>query len=199
MADLDLPEMKMFARWHGITGLADNDDFWHDCAAAYTGKSVTLPVYDTPADREAVLNMVKCPPGECGRCCRAHDGVHITHEEYTRLTAFSGKTPDVIIRENGKMFLHVTNGCEFLKNNACTIYAVRPDICRTFPLVTSQNAVSSEGVPVRQLRIKLICTAALDAAKSILTRACTTGNLILLPDMSLVPAYKDGKGLLGPI
>ena len=198
MADFDLAEMKMFAKWFATPGLANNREFWQDCEKAYVDKSVTLPMYDEPAERQAVLSLVKCPPGECGACCR-YDRVAISREDYTRLAAYSSQPPDILTDESGQIYLRTAGGCQYLKCNTCTAYVVRPAVCAAFPIIVPRQTVSMEGDQRTQLQIKLKCPAAVEAVRSIFSKVCSTGKVIVLPDLSLVPAYEDGKGVLGPI
>ena len=198
MADLDLQEMKMFAKWYGTPELFKVGEFWADCMKAYLDKSVTLPMYDEPAEREAVLSLVKCPPGECGDCCR-YDKVAITSQEYATLTSRTGCQPDVITDEAGNLFIDSSRGCPYLKDNMCSIYSFRPAVCRSFPVVTPKEAMDIDGAVLKQIQIRIKCPAALDAVRAIFTKICSTGKLILLPDLSLVPVYDGGNGVLGPV
>ena len=198
MADLDLNEMKMFAKWYSTSALVDNNEFWRDCMTAYLEKSITLPMYDEPAEREAILKLVKCPPGECGACCR-YDRVAITQKEYEVLMAKTQQKTNILSDNEGNLFLDSTNGCQFLKNNICVIYSLRPTVCRSFPIVTPKDAVAADGTQLKQIQIRLKCPAALEAVRTVFTRVCSTGKLMLLPDLSLIPVYEDGKGILGSI
>ena len=198
MANLDGQEMKMFAKWHGTKHLVSNIDFWIDCQTAYLNKSVTLPLYDEPAEHDAVLAMIKCPPGECGSCCRHYEKIAVTPEEYAGLKALNRGDVRIIQDEKG-LHLDPKGGCQFLSNNTCTVYSKRPGVCRSFPILSPLEAVTPEGEPCRQIQIRLECPPALEAIKAIFTRACSTGKLLLLPDLSLIPEYEDGKGILGSI
>lgn len=198
MADLDLQEMKMFAKWYGTPGLVNNRDFWSDCLAAYLDKSVTLPMCDEPAEREALLALVKCPPGECGDCCR-YDKVAITQKEYEALKANTQQTIRVLSDDKGNLFLDSRNGCQFLKNNICVIYSFRPAVCRSFPIVTPKVVVDTDGTQIKQIQMRIKCPAALEALRTVFTRVCSTGKLMLLPDLSLIPVYENGNGVLGRI
>jgi len=53
--------MKMFANGTAFPDLVHNDGFWRDCMSAYLYKSVILPVYDEPAEHEAVLKHGTVP------------------------------------------------------------------------------------------------------------------------------------------
>jgi Fe-S-cluster containining protein len=198
LADLDLQEMKMFAKWYGTTELVNNPEFWRDCMSAYLEKSVTLPIFDEPGEREALLKLVNCPPGACGDCCR-YDKVAVTREEYNALLSNTRQPINVISDNEGNLFLDSSNGCQFLKNNTCVIYTFRPSVCRSFPIVTPKDAVDMDGKQLKQIQVRIKCPAALEAVRKIFTGVCSTGKLMLLPDLSLIPAYDGGKGVLGSI
>jgi len=199
MAELDAQEMKMFAKWHGVCDLVGNDCFWMDCMSAYRDKSVTLPLYDTTAGREEIAQLVKCPPGECGECCRYHETIAINDPEYKALCAVAKQRPSVLRGSDGQVYLRVHDGCQYLVDNACSIYAVRPSVCKAFPLVASKDAVDLNGAHVKQLQIRLQCQAALDAIRAVFCKVCEKGKVLLLPDLSIIPTYENGHGVLGSI
>jgi len=199
MADLDIQEMKMFAKWHGMCDLEKDAGFWRDCMSAYRDKSVAIPFHDTEVEREKVSQLVRCPPGECGECCRYHDTIAISAVEYTLLCAAAKQRPNVLKNSDGQLYMQVHDGCQYLANNACSVYAVRPSVCKAFPLVAPKEAVGLSGIAVKQLRIRLQCQAALDALRAIFCKVCAQGKLLLLPDLSLVPVYENGRGVLGSI
>jgi Fe-S-cluster containining protein len=198
LADFDLPEMKMFAKWHAVTDLVNNGEFWNDCSSAYLDKCVTLPMCDEPAEREAVLKLVKCPPGQCGACC-GYDKVAITQNECDALVKNMNQKINFLSDEKGNLFLDCRNGCQFLKNNICVAYAFRPAVCRAFPIVAPKDTVDQDGARLKQIQIRLKCPAAVDVVRTVFTKVCSTGKLMVLPDLSLIPEYENGKGVLGRI
>ena len=197
MADLDTQEMKMFAKWHGTLDLVNVASFWCDCMSAYRDKSVILPLIDTAIEREKVSQLIKCPPGECGECCRHHNTIAISHLEYISLQAVQKQQPNVSQSSNGQLYLCVQNGCQYLVRNVCSVYAVRPSVCKAFPIVAPKDATDVNGTAVKQLQIRLQCQAALDAVHAIFHEVCASGKLLVLPDLSLIPAYENGHGVLG--
>jgi len=199
VAELDAQEMKMFAKWHGVCDLVNSDDFWMDCMSAYRDKSVTIPLYDTAVGREEMSRLVKCPPGECGVCCGYHETIAISGLEYKALCAVARQRPNMQRDSNGQMYLRVKDGCQYLVDNACSVYAVRPAVCKAFPLVASKDSVDLNGAHVKQLQIRLQCQAALDALRDVFYMVCAEGKVLVLPDLSLVPAYENGHGVLGSI
>ncbi len=198
MADLDLSEMKMFAKWHATRDLVNNREFWNDCVSAYLDKCVTLPMYDEPAEREAVLKLVRCPPGQCGACC-AYEKVAVTLAEYDTLVKNTNQAVSSFSDNNGNIFLDCNNGCQFLKSNICTVYSFRPSVCRAFPIVEPKEAVNQDGARLKQIQVRLKCAAAVEAVRAVFIKVCSTGKVMLLPDLSLIPEYENGKGALGAI
>ena len=190
MADLDPQEMIMFAKWHGVVDLVHNEAFWDDCLATYIGKSITLPYDDTPEERLSVNATVDCPPGTCGQCCRYDDRVAITSEEYRAISS-NTKSRLNIDTEDGQLYLRLDGDCQFLKDNACTIYDFRPTVCRTFPVLSPRETISPDGTIFRQLQIRLQCPSALSAIKTLLSRACSSGKLMILPDLSIIPTHEN--------
>lgn len=65
-----------------------------------------------------------------GACCRAFPSVVLTWEEYLLLESLGAKRLDLSL--NGEYHLLIENGCEFLVDGRCAIYAERPQICRRF-------------------------------------------------------------------
>ena len=198
MADLDLSEMKMFAKWHATRDLVNNREFWNDCLSAYVDKCVTLPMYDEPAEREAILKLVQCPPGQCGACC-AYDKVAITRAEHDTLVKNTNQKVNFLSDDKSNIFLDCRNGCQFLKNNICVVYAFRPSVCRAFPIVAPKDAVDQEGTQLKQIQVRLKCAAAVEAVRAVFVKVCSTGKVMLLPDLSLIPEYENGRGALGKI
>jgi Fe-S-cluster containining protein len=193
MADLDSQEMTMFARWHGTRNLVHNEAFWQDCLATYKDKTVTLPYDDTPEERMHVTQTLACPPGECGECCR-YDRVAITPEEYRLLSANVRQRVNTEKDAEGKIYLKSAGGCQFLNDNTCTVYDYRPMVCRSFPVLAPRQTVSADGTVFNQLQIRLKCAPALKAVREYLTRACSGGRLMILPDLSVIPTCDNAAG-----
>ena len=196
MADLDAHEMVMFAKWHGVTDLVHNESFWDDCLKTYIGKSVVLPYDDDPSERRKVSMLVHCPPGVCGQCCRYYDRIAITSGEYKTISSATGKRVNIDV-EGEQFFLRIGDCCQFLKDNACTIYDIRPAVCRAFPILGPRETVSPDGTIFKQLQIRLQCPPSLSAIRTTLSQACSGGKLMILPDLSLIPTYGDSQAALG--
>jgi len=198
LADLDAQEMVMFAKWHGVADLVHSEAFWQSCLENYIGKSVTLPYDDTLEERQTVTSMVDCPPGTCGQCCRYYDRIAITPEEY-KLISSNVRSRINIDTDGGQLYLLPGGCCQFLKDNACTIYDFRPAVCRAFPILAPRETVSPDGTVFRQLQMRLQCPPALSVIRTLLSRACSGGKLMILPDLSIIPTYENAKEALGQL
>ena len=92
---------------------------------------------------EKMRNVVPCEC--CGRCCH-QPYITVMDEEVERISEHIGTDPKDLIRR----FLHRQDGrwlfkktasgpCAFLgKDNRCTIWAGRPEICMDFPYMVSK-------------------------------------------------------------
>lgn len=68
---------------------------------------------------------------ECdASCCRGFPSVPLSPEEYARLERLGASR--LMYTLNGRHFLVIEQGCEFLDGNRCSIYADRPLVCRLF-------------------------------------------------------------------
>jgi len=65
-----------------------------------------------------------------GACCRAFPSVALTWEEYLVLESLGARRLEFSL--DGEHCLMIENGCEFLTEGRCAIYADRPEICRRF-------------------------------------------------------------------
>lgn len=63
-------------------------------------------------------------------CCRGFPSVRLSPEEYERLEQLGAKRLNFTL--NGRFYLIIEHGCEFLDGNRCGIHQQRPDICRRF-------------------------------------------------------------------
>lgn len=68
---------------------------------------------------------------ECdGACCRAFPSVNLSWAEYERLKSLGARRLDFSLVGHHRLIIE--NGCEFLAEGKCSIYADRPDTCRRF-------------------------------------------------------------------
>ena len=63
-------------------------------------------------------------------CCRGFPSVALSAAEYGTLARLGAQR--LAFTLDGRFYLLIENGCEFLDRNRCAIYADRPDICRRF-------------------------------------------------------------------
>ncbi|MBN2527392.1 MAG: YkgJ family cysteine cluster protein [Deltaproteobacteria bacterium] len=79
----------------------------------------------------------------CGNCCTTHGDyayVYLTHDNVTEIAAHLGMTHIDFLNthcandEYGNVHLTMVEGhCNFLENNKCMVYSVRPWQCRAWP------------------------------------------------------------------
>lgn len=91
-----------------------------------------------------VLNQFSC--SGCGECCRWTGAVLLTGSDLPRLAAYLGLSEQEFIDRHTRLapnrrqlaLLDQADGsCAFLEGNRCSVYAARPEQCRTFPYAWS--------------------------------------------------------------
>ena len=94
-------------------------------------------------DKE-ILKILRC--SGCGECCRWTGSVLLTDADIARVAAHLGMTEQGFIDRHTRLapsriqlaLLDQTDGsCAFLSGDRCSIYAARPEQCRTFPFAWS--------------------------------------------------------------
>jgi len=186
MADLSISEMKMFAKYYGDRDLIDNDLFWLECLMMYPDKVVPLPLVDCAESRRKLSDLLECNPGECGLCCR-YDRVPLSNDDIKRLAGIENN----VTMLDGKPYLMCKDGCQFLKDDACSVYKKRPDVCMQFPIQTPRDGVIDGKTPFKQVQYRLKCKPGLDVIRTIMRESLAAREMTLLPDLSLIPIYKD--------
>ena len=87
-----------------------------------------------------ISDQFKCTG--CGECCRWTGAVLLEDADITALAAHFGMSEQAFIDQRTRLaasrkqlaLLDQADGsCEFLEGDRCSIYAVRPLQCRTFP------------------------------------------------------------------
>lgn len=63
-------------------------------------------------------------------CCQGFPSVELSAEEYAHLESLGASRLSFTLDE--RYYLLIENGCEFLADNRCAIYSMRPRICRLF-------------------------------------------------------------------
>lgn len=91
-----------------------------------------------PLDPETIFTCQKC-----GTCCLGYGGAFVTREQIEAIAEYIGMDIDRFIRKKctysgGKPLLgqHEDGTCIFW-DEICTIYPVRPDMCRKWPFIES--------------------------------------------------------------
>ncbi len=192
MADLSHAESVMSGKYFGRSDLVDDDLFWIECFMAYQDKVVPLPLVDGPEARRKLADLLECPPGGCGACCR-YDRVPVSKDDLKRM---GGLSITVSVEDKIGSYLACKDGCQFLKDNACTIYRKRPDVCAQFPIQTPRDGVLNGTTPFKQVQYRLKCQPGLEVIRAVMRDALAAGTMILLPDLSLVPVVKSPAGVL---
>ena len=88
-----------------------------------------------PAKRRGLLQDAPLDDNERCRncaadCCHGFPSVELAAEEYATLRKIGARR--LAFTLTGRFYLLIENGCEFLIDNRCAIYAQRPAICRRF-------------------------------------------------------------------
>jgi uncharacterized protein len=81
----------------------------------------------------------ECQPG-CTECCRQKGFVYLTEADLPRIAEFLGLSAaefsrKYVYRTKNRMRLRVPreSNCSFLREDGCSIHAVKPTQCRVFP------------------------------------------------------------------
>jgi len=193
MADLTSAEQGMFSRWWGVKDLHVNDEFWTEVLLFYQDKNVALPVAYTPQSVRYILDKLECPVGKCALCCR-YDELPVNAEDLKRIEEKSEwgmeELGDLVkAKADRSTFIVCSDGCPFLKENACTIYECRPSACYFFPLNTPRMATLN-GQEFQQAVLRVKCLSSVNIVRRLMTDALAEGGM-LLPDLSLVGPNKE--------
>lgn len=195
MVALDEHKAKLFSKYWGRNDLAGNDEFWQDVYGYYSREldNAPLPMVFSPSTLRIVSEMLKCPPGKCGRCCD-YDHIEINDYDIRRITEGTEHTEEdlkkLIKTVDDKMTMNGhPDGCPFLEKNACTIYRFRPDACWMFPF--SGKSVQLGNEKVKQIHIRIKCKPALAVARKVITEVMSKGDKILLPDLTIIPKMRE--------
>lgn len=95
---------------------------------------------------KCINNQTKCV--RCTTCCRvAEDGVYMKYTDVKRMAEYhnmnlndfcnsiniTAQTEEEYKNKYPFIMNFYFNGCLFLKNNSCSIYDIRPLICKQYP------------------------------------------------------------------
>lgn len=111
-------------------------------------EDVVLPLPEFP-NAGGVFDLMyfidkEIPCKRCGYCCRIPDVIHFSDSEFIALCDFLGLDEMEAIKkykvkqyqEPNSLYLSFKlkgRPCPFLNNNACSIYPIRPTVCKIFP------------------------------------------------------------------
>ena len=116
----------------------------------------------TPFDIAILAKMQSEWCGRCGECCRRCTPINISRRE-AELLAFAVKLPYKKFKRKFKLtpkgdgtFNMSGAPCLFLKGNLCSVYHIRPFVCRAFPVGEAIVEVS-EGK--HELQLPYYCQA----------------------------------------
>lgn len=186
MADYSLAEIQMMAKYWGKPDLIDDEIFWIECIMVYQDKIVPLPLQDNAETRRRLIELLMCPAGKCGACCR-YPRVPLTPIDINRLNEH--KIEYIMAEQDGQRFLDCSKGCQFLEDSRCKIYQFRPTSCFDYPIMQSREAVL-DNKPVQQAQYRIKCRASLDVIRTIFKESINSSPSILLPDLTIVPVVR---------
>ncbi len=187
ITNLSAGEEVLFSKYNGQTDLHLKDDFWNDVEKHLFDYNVVLPMEYLPENIRILQDMLECKPGTCGECCRYGITPIYQYDVHRMLKV---KTLDelqscVYTRKDGSMYMRgepVGTSCPLLKDEVCTIYGVRPDVCWLFPIQKGAHMVGNKGL----IRYRLRCKPAVEVARKIFSGALKGGKHILLPNLTLI-------------
>jgi len=189
-------EQELFSKWYG-KDFVNDDAFWDDVFQHYSkdGTNIALPLALNPQSARMAFDMLDCPPGKCGECCR-YEKIPLHQYDVERITANTSFIKEEILKFciviDKKVYLNGKDDCPFLDNNTCKIYKFRPDGCYLFPLQSPIEA-EANGKKIQQMTIRLKCRPALEVARKIILRALDD-NRVLLPNLTIIEKeVKDGS------
>jgi Fe-S-cluster containining protein len=184
-------EQALFSKYWGRHDLANYDEFWEDIFQYYSQElhSAPLPLEYNPLSVRMVHDMLDCPPGKCGKCC-FYKRVHLSAHDILRIIDSKSATEEELSKiiqkdEKGERYMSCSPaGCYFLKDNVCSIYKYRPDICYIFPFGSSDCEM--DGRKTSQMTIRIRCKPALDLTRDLITKALKKGDKLLLPNLMII-------------
>lgn len=96
-----------------------------------------------------VSEQIECR--ECGNCCKVFRPELAPHD-IVRLAGHLGIPKEEFIAEyiveyeTGKGLFFKCAPCPFLRDNACTVYPGRPDVCRAYPTLHREGFIQNLGI-----------------------------------------------------
>jgi Fe-S-cluster containining protein len=90
-------------------------------------------IENKPANKTLFFKLFECQ--RCGYCCTELSDIYVSKREIKIIRKYI-KSTFYVEEENGKYY--IPKPCIFY-NYKCTIYEVRPMVCRNYPLVTNSE------------------------------------------------------------
>ncbi len=185
MADYDVGEAKMFAKWHATRNLLDNEDFWADCRVLLLNKVFTLPFPDTEANR-AVFAEACAKYSEC-IVPTLFKQVPVSEQELQFMKENIRSGIRNIVRSKNDVYLDMSQGCPFSRNRSCSIKKFCPDFCSRFPVMPPFVSVSDDGETFYHLQVLACYPEVIDVIKTLYKMAFSNHpEIVILPDLSVV-------------
>jgi len=188
VANLTSGEERLFSKYYGKSDLVNNKDFWVDVGKELNDFNIVLPMEYAPDTVRVLQGMLDCKPGECGECCR-YGITPIYQYDIHRLISSGKKLEDlqqcIYTRKDGSMYMRgepVGADCPLLKDNACSVYSARPDVCWMFPVQKGAHMIGDKGF----IRYRLRCKPAIEVARRVFGGALKGGGYMLLPNLTLI-------------
>lgn len=184
-------EAHLFSRWAFCDDLSHNDEFWEDAYKTLRKRCFNIPMPLVYNEHSVVMLTEKFKCQRCSDCCR-FEVVPFSNRWEVQQIADYIKIPEdefrrrYVINERNYICLKTEGGCPFLKDNECSVYEVRPSVCRLSPIQKSGQMISVSGKQKNVLTIRVTCRPAMDLIRSVLTKASEHTNTILLPNLNLV-------------
>jgi Fe-S-cluster containining protein len=207
---LTIQDQTMFAKYYGEQNLIDNDAFWVDVQKVYKDTDIVLPLVVNYKTIRIYQDYMKCNPGECGGCCNRDWYTSVSKHDYDRIKRNSPeilkildehlvRSEDESITDEekkkiGKM--SIKGPCPFLKDNVCSIYEIRPDTCKFFPMQLEKHMISDiDGEKMDMMSVRIQCVQSVNAARSVFRELLdkSEDKLLLLPNLNLVNRVKTSE------
>ena len=81
-----------------------------------------------------------CNYFKCTACCEVQDSISVFASDIRNIKRYLGKKSlkNLFILKKGVWSIKNVKPCQFLKDNLCSIYKVRPEVCYGFPFINSK-------------------------------------------------------------
>lgn len=164
--------------------LIDNDVYWENLYTQYKDSTIALPiVFDHKVIRDFMYALC-CD--DCSYCCEKYSTVQLFRRDVRKLKEANIDIEPHMFEEAGHTFFHLYEGCVFLKDKRCSIYAHRPDGCYFAPIQFGANYDNTGKLIDPRLHVRIECKPAVVAIRALLRGALADNpGSILQPDLSI--------------